>query len=65
MFEHQYFIAKTNYIAVYNSHQAVHSFTEVVQNTYGTASPFGDTGLLGDTSGRGTSMAPGGQELAA
>lgn len=38
-FEHQYFIAKTNYIAVYKSHRAVCSFIEVVQNTYGTASP--------------------------
>lgn len=38
MFEHQYFIAKTNYIAVYKSHRAVCSFIEVVQNTYGTAS---------------------------
>lgn len=37
-FEHQYFIAKTNYIAVYKSHRAVCSFIEVVQNTYGTAS---------------------------
>lgn len=32
-FEHQYFIAKTNYIAVYKSHRAVCSFIEVVQNT--------------------------------
>lgn len=38
-FEHQYFIAKTNYIAVYKSHRAVCSFIEVVQNTDGTASP--------------------------
>lgn len=52
-FEHQYFIAKTNYIAVYKSHQAVCSFIEVVQNTYGTASPSSDAGLLGDTGGRG------------
>lgn len=52
-FEHQYFIAKTNYIAVYKSHQAVCSFIEVVQNTYGTASPSGDGGLPGNTAGRG------------
>lgn len=61
-FEHQYFIAKTNYIAVYKSHRAVCSFIEVVQNTYGTAGPSGDTGLLGHTGGRGREGA--GQELA-
>lgn len=43
-FEHQYFIAKTNYIAVYKSHRAVCSFIEVVQNTQGTASPPSGTG---------------------
>lgn len=43
-FEHQYFIAKTNYIAVYKSHRAVCSFIEVVQNTQGTASPPGGRG---------------------
>ena len=68
-FEHQYFIAKTNYIAVYKSHQAVCSFIEVVQNTYGTASPSGGAGLLGDTCGRGggrrgPARSQGGQELA-
>lgn len=53
MFEDRYFIAKTNYIAVYKSHWAVCSFTEVVQNTYGTASPSGDAGLPGDTNRKG------------
>lgn len=51
-FEHQYFIAKTNYIAVYKSHRAVCSFIEVVQNTYGTASPPGGTGGRGGDSPR-------------
>lgn len=51
-FEHQYFIAKTNYIAVYKSHRAVCSFIEVVQNTYGTASPPGGTGRKGGDSPR-------------
>lgn len=51
-FEHQYFIAKTNYIAVYKSHRAVCSFIEVVQNTYGTASPPGGTGGKGGDSPR-------------
>lgn len=51
-FEHQYFIAKTNYIAVYKSHRAVCSFIEVVQNTYGTASPPSGTGGKGGDSPR-------------
>lgn len=66
-FEHQYFIAKTNYIAVYKSHQAVCSFIEVVQNTYGTASPWVTLGCWGhwwEGNGGETAWPRGGQELA-
>lgn len=54
---------------MYKSHQVVCSFIEVVQNTYGTASPSSDAGLLGDTGGRGggqwgPAWPQGGQELA-